>query len=153
MGLNSRDGLLVLLVVFLSRLWIFSELANIQRVRAASYVVYVSVVVLAGIFVGPRQVVGQNSMPLTVPTPQPADHLRPHRPATTLANPPDHNSRTVIRRIQSALAQLGFQPGPIDGIRGQRTRQAIKRFQAKLGGEPTGILTNEQRKLLWEAAS
>ena len=128
MGSGSQDRLLVLLVVFLSKLGIFSDFAKMQRLRTASYVVCVSVIVLAGIFVGPRQVVGQNSMPLPVPPPQPADHLRPQRPATTLAKPPDQNSQSAVRRIQSALARLGFQPGPTDGISGQRTRQAIKRF-------------------------
>ena len=154
MGLSSQDRLLVLLVLFLSKLWILSNFAKNQRIRTAPYLICGSVVVLIGVFLGPRQVVGQNSMPLPVPPPpQPADHLRPQRPATALAKPPDQNSQSAVRRIQSALERLGFQPGPKDGISGWRTQQAIKRFQTKIGGEPTGILTHEQHKFLWEAAS
>lgn len=39
------------------------------------------------------------------------------------------NSHARVRNIQSGLARLGFDPGPIDGIAGQRTRLAIRQYQ------------------------
>lgn len=36
---------------------------------------------------------------------------------------------TTVRGIQARLAQLGYKPGPIDGIIGSRTREAIRAFQ------------------------
>jgi len=36
-----------------------------------------------------------------------------------------------MKGIQQALKKLGFDPGPVDGIRGRKTISAIKEFQAK----------------------
>jgi uncharacterized protein (TIGR02594 family) len=44
-----------------------------------------------------------------------------------------------VREIQQALAQAGFDPGHIDGIRGRKTIKAIKDFQQANGLEPDGI--------------
>jgi len=50
-------------------------------------------------------------------------------------------SRTQVEKIQELLSAHGFDPGPIDGVIGSQTRQAIKEFQrtAKLpaDGYPT----------------
>jgi len=50
-------------------------------------------------------------------------------------------SRSQVEKIQELLAAQGFDPGPIDGVMGSQTRQAIKEFQrtAKLpaDGYPT----------------
>lgn len=40
------------------------------------------------------------------------------------------SSGSDVRLVQRALAASGFDPGPIDGIFGQRTERAIKAFQA-----------------------
>lgn len=37
----------------------------------------------------------------------------------------------TVKDIQQALKNSGFDPGPIDGIRGRKTIKAIKEFQAK----------------------
>lgn len=42
--------------------------------------------------------------------------------------------------MQRALAQLGFDPGPIDGIVGPRTKAAIQAFQRSAGLTPDGIV-------------
>lgn len=34
-----------------------------------------------------------------------------------------------IRFVQTRLAQLGFAPGPVDGVLGEKTRDAIKKFE------------------------
>ncbi|MGE0583708.1 MAG: TIGR02594 family protein [Flavobacteriaceae bacterium] len=41
--------------------------------------------------------------------------------------------RHDTRAVQARLAALGFDPGPIDGVRGRRTIVAIKAFQAAHG--------------------
>lgn len=44
------------------------------------------------------------------------------------------------RRIQAALRQAGFNPGPIDGILGTRTVRALKSFQRAHGLDPDGVV-------------
>jgi len=38
-------------------------------------------------------------------------------------------SRPTMKQIQTALKNAGFDPGPIDGKKGKKTREAIKAFQ------------------------
>jgi len=52
------------------------------------------------------------------------------------------------RVVQSALAKLGFDPGPIDGKPGRKTRNAIRRFQRKAGLRVTGKLTGRDYVVL-----
>ena len=48
------------------------------------------------------------------------------------------------RRLQTALAAAGFDPGPADGQFGARTRQAIQAWQQAKGHIATGELTSAQ---------
>jgi hypothetical protein len=41
--------------------------------------------------------------------------------------------------LQTALTKLGFDPGPVDGIPGSRTRAALVAFQTSAGLQPDGI--------------
>ena len=43
------------------------------------------------------------------------------------------DARSRIVAIQLALVRLGYQPGPADGVLGQKTRAAIRAFQASAG--------------------
>ena len=52
------------------------------------------------------------------------------------------------RLIQTGLSLLGFDPGPADGMFGQRTRAAIGRWQASQGEAATGYLDAEAAKTL-----
>lgn len=52
------------------------------------------------------------------------------------------------KQIQQALARDGIDPGPIDGIRGKKTEQAIVKFNAKYGLPPTVTLGPTALKLL-----
>ncbi len=45
-----------------------------------------------------------------------------------------------IRTVQSELKALGYQPGPIDGLWGGKTRRALKKFQKDQGLPVTGRL-------------
>ena len=53
-------------------------------------------------------------------------------------------TREERRRVQSALAAQGFDPGPADGVFGARTHRAIKAWQASNGYAATGALTEAQ---------
>lgn len=45
-----------------------------------------------------------------------------------------------VKWAQAALAKLGFDPGPVDGIMGSKTQAAIKAYQAARGLEQDGWL-------------
>jgi hypothetical protein len=47
--------------------------------------------------------------------------------------------QTTITGIQARLNNLGYNTGPVDGIKGPRTTEAIKEFQAKYGLTVDGI--------------
>ncbi len=53
----------------------------------------------------------------------------------------------LVLNVQKALKAQGFNPGPIDGIYGPRTRAALHKFQ-KAKGIATGALTKETIKAL-----
>ncbi len=59
-------------------------------------------------------------------------------PALRLAETTTPRSRDLVRAVQERLAALGYQPGPIDGIAGSKTREAIGAFQAASGLAPDG---------------
>jgi peptidoglycan hydrolase-like protein with peptidoglycan-binding domain len=48
-----------------------------------------------------------------------------------------------IRRVQQALANKGFSPGPIDGRLGPQTEQAIRKFQDYYGIKVSGRIDNQ----------
>lgn len=54
-----------------------------------------------------------------------------------------------IKELQQALARAGYDPGPIDGRMGQKTRAALIRFQKDNKLEPTGKL-NESTMIALE---
>ncbi|MEE8500964.1 MAG: YSC84-related protein [Kiloniellales bacterium] len=55
-------------------------------------------------------------------------------PATQAPTAQDYN----VTVIQAALAAKGYDPGPIDGQMGAKTREAIRQYQAATGFEVTG---------------
>ncbi|MGR3599202.1 MAG: NlpC/P60 family protein [Heliomarina sp.] len=59
-----------------------------------------------------------------------------------------------VRRVQSRLADLGFNPGPIDGLRGPKTDAAIIAFKRSKGLRPrayVGPITLAAIKAAWRA--
>ena len=75
---------------------------------------------------------------------------------TAVANPnagndacvPKDNSNLIINStldIQQFLANNGFNPGPIDGQSGPKTKTAIKAFQQKVGLYADGIVGNKTK--------
>lgn len=57
-----------------------------------------------------------------------------------------------VALLQQRLAQLGFNPGPVDGIFGPMTENAVKSFQRKVGLEDDGIVGPLTREALDRAA-
>lgn len=45
---------------------------------------------------------------------------------------------SIATEVQSALAEMGYYRGPVDGVIGNGTRNAIRRFQRDNGLAPTG---------------
>jgi peptidoglycan hydrolase-like protein with peptidoglycan-binding domain len=52
----------------------------------------------------------------------------------------ESGDRAEVERVQKALKQMGHDPGPIDGVMGERTREALRAYQAKQGLGATGRL-------------
>lgn len=48
----------------------------------------------------------------------------------------------IMRKVQQALVDAGFNPGPVDGVSGAKTVAAIESFQ-KQNGIPAGKLTKK----------
>lgn len=57
--------------------------------------------------------------------------------------------RPPVRAIQRRLRALGYRPGPVDGVAGPRTREAIRAYQRDVGlaadGEPNVALWRRLR--------
>jgi rare lipoprotein A len=45
-----------------------------------------------------------------------------------------------MKQAQEALKTEGFHPGPVDGVVGRRTREALRAYQTREGLPPTGVL-------------
>jgi murein L,D-transpeptidase YcbB/YkuD len=58
------------------------------------------------------------------------------------------NDKQEITKVQQALKSKGDDPGPIDGIIGNKTRSALKEFQSSNGLKATGTLDKETKDKL-----
>lgn len=70
-----------------------------------------------------------DALNMTDPTPAQPQRVPPQRPADT------------VTRVQVGLAELGYEPGAINGQLGQETRNAILRFERDRGIAPTGDIS------------
>jgi peptidoglycan hydrolase-like protein with peptidoglycan-binding domain len=68
-------------------------------------------------------------------------------PAVSAA-PHGELSGALIRRLQERLLATGFEPGPIHGLYGPLTRQALSQFQKAYGLDATGELNPATRKVI-----
>ncbi|GEM_PF-1852179 len=57
----------------------------------------------------------------------------------------------LVREIQQILTDLGYEPGPIDGLYGSKTRAAIQAFQRENDLEPKGSATAQVLEALKKA--
>jgi hypothetical protein len=53
-----------------------------------------------------------------------------------------------VAQVQELLREAGLNPGPIDGILGPRTKEALRRYQASQGLPATGALDEATRQAL-----
>ena len=75
------------------------------------------------------------------------DHIQLTRQFTaasdTTASLPGDLSPAAIKSVQTRLAELGYDPGAVDGKFGATTQIAVRRFQKDRGLTPTGQLSEE----------
>lgn len=58
------------------------------------------------------------------------DRIRFNRRIAEIAKPaPPAQADPRVRLVQSGLSELGYEPGPVDGIMGDQTRDAIRQFE------------------------
>lgn len=76
----------------------------------------------------------------------PAPGAVPEQVAASSPRFPEEDEMTPYQKrlVQIGLARIGLYGGRIDGLFGSETRAAIRRFQADIGAEQTGIITGEQ---------
>lgn len=54
----------------------------------------------------------------------------------------------LVREIQQGLTRLGYDPGPVDGLYGSRTKSAIQELQRVVGISPDGKATQKVLDLI-----
>lgn len=64
-------------------------------------------------------------------------------PRTVTVEPASGTMRVYALTVQQELANRGYRPGPVDGIVGRRTREAIRRYERDNGLPVTGRVTLE----------
>lgn len=55
---------------------------------------------------------------------------------------------SIVEGLQARLSNLGFEPGPIDGDMGPKTKRALATFQSAVGLSPSGEVDGETRSRL-----
>ena len=64
-------------------------------------------------------------------------------PNTASSNAADSARNDVVLRVQRGLTELGYEPGPADGLYGPKTTDAIRRYQGDHGLLTDGRATAE----------
>ncbi|MEE8203305.1 MAG: peptidoglycan-binding protein [Alphaproteobacteria bacterium] len=67
--------------------------------------------------------------------------------------PGEKPSRKIVVSAQRMLTDLGYDPGPADGIEGPKTQRAIRKFQSDAGIPANGRVTNALMTKLAEYAN
>ena len=76
--------------------------------------------------------------------PAPGQTAAPVSTAAVAAPAPSADElKRVVHHVQSQLAARGYDPGPVDGVVGERTRAAIRAWQRDQGLPMDGQLTPE----------
>ena len=88
-------------------------------------------------------------------TPSPGDGVEPpaETPSTGGGAGVQQPDPGVVRDVQQKLQRLGFRPGPVDGIWGGKTEEAVKSFQRGQGLEATGAVDQKLLAALDAATS
>ncbi len=75
----------------------------------------------------------------------------PSRVYSPKPTPPPSDPAT--RQIQGVLQERGYDPGPLDGVLGKKTREALRRFQKDHHLAVTGEITADTKDALLSPAS
>lgn len=90
--------------------------------------------------------------PVAAPAAPTVGASQPTAPAAVPALPADGEMSVANRRnVQEALQHRGYYRGPVDGVFGKGTRDAIRRFQSSIGARRTGYLSAAQANRLVSA--
>ncbi len=60
----------------------------------------------------------------------------------------DTSRQDLVRNIQQGLTRLGYDPGPVDGLYGNRTKSAIQELQRDAGMAPDGEASEQVLDLI-----
>ena len=69
-------------------------------------------------------------------------------PAAAPSPPAAPKRARTLREVQQRLAELGYDPGPVDGVAGAQTAAALRAFQSARGLRPTGRMDSPTREAL-----
>jgi peptidoglycan hydrolase-like protein with peptidoglycan-binding domain len=58
----------------------------------------------------------------------------------------------LVRRAQETLAEKGFDPGPVDGIWGSKTKSGVMKFQESAGLLASGQLDEQTKNRLFASS-
>jgi hypothetical protein len=83
---------------------------------------------------------GSDSAPALTPEAAPAPEIDDGDDVVTV-------TPAIMRKVQQALVNAGFNPGPVDGVSGAKTVNAIESFQ-KQKGIPAGKITKKTLRAL-----
>ena len=87
--------------------------------------------------------------PKPPPAAAPAPRNNPPGPGAQPAPKPVPPMRVrTMHDVQQRLLELGYDPGPVDGIAGPQTRTALGAFQKDRGLRPTGRMDSPTREAL-----
>jgi peptidoglycan hydrolase-like protein with peptidoglycan-binding domain len=97
----------------------------------------------------------ETARPQTAPTAPPApQEAAPSRPAAE-SQPATSDAKAEVAmsvaEMQRKLKELGYDPGPADGVAGKKTVDALKRFQRANHLPATGVLDAETTRRLHSA--
>lgn len=82
---------------------------------------------------------------------KPVKKAQPKRIKAKQFTLPHRNATPEIRKAQDLLSKLGYEPGPIDGLMGRKTRKAIVNFQQDFGLPETGEVDDKLLNQLTDA--
>src|SRR5262245_27044957 len=93
---------------------------------------------------------GESGVPLPKGSPQSGtvDMGRISSSGTSESSGGMHGNASNIKAVQQALKDKGYDPGPVDGVVGSRTKEAIKSFQTASNIRATGTINAETAEKL-----
>ena len=67
--------------------------------------------------------------------------------------PPPPKPNSEVKWAQETLLKQGYNPGPVDGLMGNQTRDALQQFQRDLGLSKTGNIDDATKAALQQSSA